>query len=91
MSKGWYRTTFDDGSSEVAEAENATEAKTAAKNARITKVDPARSMMKADLTKHGAVKVTRVEELTEDQAREQSQRRDGRHDRDEPRPRPYSD
>lgn len=62
--KGWYRTTFADGSSEVGQAENATEAKTAAKNARIAKVDPGRNMQKADLTKHDQVKVTEVTELT---------------------------
>lgn len=62
--KGWYRTTFADGSSEVGQAENATEAKTTAKNARITKVDPGRSMQKPDLTKHDQVKVTAVTELT---------------------------
>ena len=61
--KGKFRTTFADGSTVENEAENAGEAKAAAKNARYNEVDPSRKMNGADRERHPRIKVAKVEEI----------------------------
>ena len=91
MAKSWYEITFADGSTERVEADDATAAKTQAKNARIAKVDPGRSMLRADLTKHDQVKVSGVTELTGDRLKEHQDRAGRRGDEDRGRDRQYRD
>lgn len=61
--KGWYRTTFADGSTVDKEAEGADQAKKAAKNERYLEIDPALTMNAADRHGHPRVQVTKVEEI----------------------------
>lgn len=61
--KGWYRTTFADGSTVDKEADSADQAKKAAKNERYLEIDPALTMNAADRQGHPRVQVTKVEEI----------------------------
>lgn len=64
-----YDVTFEDGTTERVQAQTKDAAKVAAKNDRIKGVDPGREMRLAELRKHGAVKVARVTEVDDPDAR----------------------
>ncbi len=59
-----FRIHFVDGSHEELDATDANAAKLAAKNKRAQAIGAAGALSPADLAKHGAVKVAKVEELS---------------------------
>jgi hypothetical protein len=61
--KAPYRVTFADGSTEEVEADNPSQAKLDAQNARIRSVDPGGTMFPADRKTHARVKVSSVAEI----------------------------
>lgn len=61
--KGWYRTTFVDGSTVDKEAETADQAKALSKRDRYLEVDPAMQMLAADREGHARIRVAKVEEI----------------------------
>jgi len=80
--KGRFRITYKDGTSTELEAENADAAKTAAKNAAYTKLDPGGSMSIVDRRRHPSVQVAQVEELVANVDRARDRGRDDRDTRD---------
>lgn len=62
MAEGKYKITFADGSTEDVKAESRDDAKKKARTSRIREVDPAGTGERADVLKHGRVKVAKVEE-----------------------------
>jgi len=61
--KAPHKVTFDDGTTETVEADNPDQAKQMAKAERVRRLNPGGTLSRADVSSHGSVKVSRVEEI----------------------------